>query len=195
MVMAFAKGRNMILSMIEDEALIIESLIEELQSFFNDKIEIIQNELKIAISGEDDDVASSIKQEYANIESIYEDYSEHLIGMLIQKVYSYAESNLERLMQLNRYRAKKIYGKTSSDIIAFYDAVSIERSLSKSLLEFWPDYKRFHELRKKFVHNKDEVTNITPSFEFVRSNLGQVLEMLRAIERTPISSSLEHKSN
>ena len=143
--MAFANGRNIILSMIEEEALIIESLIEELQSFFNEKIEIIQNELKIAISGEDDDVANLIKQEYAKIESIYEEYLENLIGMLIQKVYSYVESNLERLMQVNRNRAKKIYGKTTSDIIAFYDEVSIERKLSKSFLEFWPDYKRFHD--------------------------------------------------
>ena len=188
--MAIAKGRTNMQALIEDEAYVIEGLLTEIELFFEKNMSSARQRMNNDISKEDDDlVVKDIKSDYYAIESIYSNYSQSFIGLMVVKIYAYAESMLEELMQTKRYTAKKKVKDDISDIEKFFKVICTERNISFQLLDIWEDFACFHDLRRSYAHNKGRKTEVHPTYDLLRTNIYQIRELLLSIERAPLNNT------
>ena len=98
--MSFGKGRTNLQAAIEDEGYALKSVLHELKDYFTKNINIIRSEKEIVIKGEDIEVASTICGEYYYRESIYLEYEQEFLKMMIVRAFSYAERVLSQFISV-----------------------------------------------------------------------------------------------
>lgn len=115
--MSIAKGRNNMLASIEDSASMLNSLVNELDRFYSNKLNDFERKidlLRIENKNEEPEVICSMCSDWNYAISIYDELFTETKEMLICKVYSYTEKHMSELLSMlkcNVYIAKAPFVK------------------------------------------------------------------------------------
>lgn len=192
--MAFSQGRNEIQSSIEDSASVLFILSEEINSFYSNKINAINDEIrnlqynntKLEI-----EELNSLLFPYNQLKDMYNSLYIESMEMIVSKVYSYAEIHFYMLINRINYKRKRVAriykqdnpGKQGSDIEKAFYVIKKNYCLEKQRLScYWNDFELIHKLRTNIVHHnnyKKQLINI----EFIKDNINQVRNLLNTIEK------------
>ncbi|MBR4963563.1 MAG: hypothetical protein IKY54_06665, partial [Muribaculaceae bacterium] len=165
--MAISKGRNELQASIEDIAIMLESLTLDINSYYRNKINDIEDNItriKKDNPKEDFEILQSMTDLLVQEIEFYKEFHKVALEMLLVKVFSYAEKHFEILLSrvsYNRSKAKKEYSKNGqptkdvSDIEKFFYILKKHKKLSiVQISDIWIDYKAFHLLRNDITHRK-----------------------------------------
>lgn len=178
--MAFGSGRTNLQAAIEDECSALKSMLHEFKDYFARTINSIRVEKETAIKDEDIEVTSTICRDYDYRESVYLEYEQEFLKMMIVRVFSYAEKILSQLLKSNPKIARNNH-KDKSDIEAYFITICNEHGITHDITEVWPNFHEFREKRKNITHNKkDEYFNI--SYEYIETNISEICTMLLTLE-------------
>lgn len=191
--MAISKGRNELQASIEDIAIMLESLTIDINSYYSNKINDIEDNItriKKDNPKEDFEILQSMTDMLVQEIEFYKEFHKVALEMLLVKVFSYAEKHFEILLSrvsYNRSKAKKEYSKDGqptkdvSDIEKFFYILKKHKKLSiVQISDIWIDYKTFHLLRNDITHRKAHNNSI--DIDYINSNLTQISKLLMIIE-------------
>ena len=191
--MAISKGRNELQASIEDIAIMLESLTIDINSYYSNKINDIEDnitKIKKDNPKEDFEILQSMTDMLVQEIELYKEFHKVALEMLLVKVFSYAEKHFEILLSrvsYNRSKAKKEYSKDGqptkgvSDIEKFFYILKKHKKLSiVQISDIWIDYKAFHLLRNDITHRKAHNNSI--DIDYINSNLTQISKLLMIIE-------------
>ena len=191
--MAISKGRNELQASIEDIAIMLESLTLDINSYYRNKINDIEDNItriKKDNPKEDFEILQSMTDLLVQEIEFYKEFHKVALEMLLVKVFSYAEKHFEILLSrvsYNRSKAKKEYSKNGqptkdvSDIEKFFYILKKHKKLSiVQISDIWIDYKAFHLLRNDITHRKAHNNSI--DIDYINSNLTQISKLLMIIE-------------
>lgn len=191
--MAISKGRNELQASIEDIAIMLESLTLDINSYYSNKINDIEDNItriKKDNPKEDFEILQSMTDLLVQEIEFYKEFHKVALEMLLVKVFSYAEKHFEILLSrvsYNRSKAKKEYSKDGqptkdvSDIEKFFYILKKHKKLSiVQISDIWIDYKAFHLLRNDITHRKAHNNSI--DIDYINSNLTQISKLLMIIE-------------
>ena len=191
--MAISKGRNELQASIEDIAIMLESLTLDINSYYRNKINDIEDNItriKKDNPKEDFEILQSMTDLLVQEIEFYKEFHKVALEMLLVKVFSYAEKHFEILLSrvsYNRSKAKKEYSKDGqptkdvSDIEKFFYILKKHKKLSiVQISDIWIDYKAFHLLRNDITHRKAHNNSI--DIDYINSNLTQISKLLMIIE-------------
>lgn len=189
--MSFSRGRNNIEASIIDSAIIYHELLDELESFFKNKIDnivcIIEEEK--GYLHENKELFANIQQPYMELIFHYQEIFQECLEMLLIKIYSYIEKHLEVLMGTLGIKTreavinKPIKGKVQrkSKIELYYLAIQKACSFEASLIEKWAGFQEFRTTRNSIVHNK-QTTNKQLTTKYLKESLHYGNDILLYIE-------------
>lgn len=191
--MAISKGRNELQASIEDIAIMLESLTIDINSYYSNKINDIEDNItriKKDNPKEDFEILQSMTDLLVQEIEFYKEFHKVALEMLLVKVFSYAEKHFEILLSrvsYNRSKAKEEYSKDGqptkdvSDIEKFFYILKKHKKLSiVQISDIWIDYKAFHLLRNDITHRKAHNNSI--DIDYINSNLTQISKLLMIIE-------------
>ena len=191
--MAISKGRNELQASIEDIAIMLESLTLDINSYYRNKINDIEDNItriKKDNPKEDFEILQSMTDLLVQEIEFYKEFHKVALEMLLVKVFSYAEKHFEILLSrvsYNRSKAKKEYSKDGqptkdvSDIEKFFYILKKHKKLSiVQISDIWIDYTAFHLLRNDITHRKAHNNSI--DIDYINSNLTQISKLLMIIE-------------
>ena len=118
--MAIANGRNNMLASIEDSAFMLNSLVDELDRFYSNKLTDFERKidlLRIENKNEEPKVLCSMCSDWNYAISIYDELFTETKEMLICKVYSYAEKHMNKLLSMLGYNHNKISKEYKDSIL------------------------------------------------------------------------------
>lgn len=163
--MAIAKGRNNMLASIEDSASMLNSLVNELDRFYSNRLNDFERKfdlLRIENKNEEPEVLCSMCSDWNYAISIYDELFTETKEMLICKVYSYTEKHMSELLSMLGYSHNKISKEYQnhhpstqgiSDIDKCCYILQNNFGLEQNLLDvYWPIFYDFHKLRKDIEH-------------------------------------------
>lgn len=187
-----AKGRNELQASIEDYAQMLDTLACDIDSFYKKEIDNIKRQIKISDeSNDDNEIKYSIKAQYNDVIELYESLHNQSFEMLISKIYSYAEKNMEELLKrisysrsksTNEYKKDKGNIHRISDIEKYFYIIRKYSNLPEmNITEFWKDFKAIHQLRNDIEHHYSYQAKPI-LIEDIRSNIAQAKKMLLHIE-------------
>lgn len=202
--MAIANGRNNMLASIEDSASMLNSLVDELDRFYSNKLTDFERKidlLRIENKNEEPTVLCSMCSDWNYAISIYDELFTETKEMLICKVYSYAEKHMNKLLSMLGYNHNKIskeykdskpstQGVSDIDKCCYilYSHFDFEQNL---LDRYWPMFKDFHKLRKDIEHHFDH-SYVTIDIKMIKNNLDYALRLLRHIELVTREKRINH---
>lgn len=191
--MAISKGRNALQASIEDTAIMQTSLAIDINSYYENKINNIENNIKRTKeenSNEDFEILQSMIDMQEKEIEFYKEFQKEALEMLLIKVFSYAEKHFEVLLSRLSYNRSKAINEylrdrqpmhNISDIEKFFYILKKHKKLSiAQITDIWIDYNTFHVLRKDIVHRRTPEKAI--SIEYINSNLIQISKLLMIIE-------------
>ena len=204
--MAIANGRNNMLASIEDSASMLNSLVDELDRFYSNKLTDFERKidlLRIENKNEEPKVLCSMCSDWNYAISIYDELFTETKEMLICKVYSYAEKHMSELLSLIGYSHKKISNEYKNSNPSTRGISDIEKccyvlqnyfGLEQNLLDiYWPIFKDFHKTRKEIEHRYDH--NATIDIKMIKGNLDYAMQLLKHIELVTREKRLEISDN
>ena len=191
--MAFSQGRNEIQSSIEDTASVLLILSEEINSFYSNKIDAINNVIRNLQYNTELEIEelNSLLFPYNQLKDMYNSLYIEAMEMIVSKVYSYAEIHFNMLINRINYERKRVAriykqdnpGKQGSDIEKAFYVINKNYCLEKQRIScYWNDFELIHKLRTDIVHHnnyKKQLINI----EFIKDNINQVRNLLNTIEK------------
>lgn len=190
--MAFSKGRSNMQASIEDSATLLNSLIDEMDTFYSNKLTEYESKIELIKKEnpqESPEVLESMCYEWIFATSVYHEFFMETKQMLITKVYSYAEKHLNELLSMigyNQNKYSKMYEKKHSSTKGISDiekccyVLQNHYGLDQNLLnEYWPMFKDFHDLRRDIIHHD---VNIHIDTKMIKCNLDNALQLLKHIE-------------
>ena len=108
--MAISKGRNALQASIEDTAIMQTSLAIDINSYYENKINNIENNIKRTKeenSNEDFEILQSMIDMQEKEIEFYKEFQKEALEMLLIKVFSYAEKHFEVLLSRLSYNRSK----------------------------------------------------------------------------------------
>ena len=191
--MAISKGRNELQASIEDTAIMLETLTIDINSYYGQKINNIENNIiriKENSSNEDFEILQSMTDLLVQEIELYKEFHKVALEMILVKVFSYAEKQFELLLSrlsYNRKIAIKLYSKDGqptnsiSDIEKFFYILKKYKKLTIiQISDIWIDYNTFHLLRNNITHRNAHNKSI--NIGYLKSNLTQISKLLMTIE-------------
>lgn len=182
------------LASIENSASMLNSLVNELDRFYSNKLNDFERKidlLRIENKNEEPEVLCSMCSEWNYAISVYDDFFIETKEMLISKVYSYAEKHMTELLSMLGYSHKKISNEYKSCSPSTQGISDIEKcfyilhkyfGLKHNLIDvYWPMFKDFHKLRKAIEHRYDH-SYTTIDIKMIKSNLKYALQLLKHVK-------------
>lgn len=190
----FAKGRNEIQASIEDMAQAIKNLAYDINEFYTDKIKTIESKIeevkKQNVDLADEEIGVVNFYNYQLLE-IYSNLHIEAMEAIVSKVYSYAETHMQMIVENIGFNSKKVskeYSKDGqpekgvSDVEKMFYIIKKYYSLPYSALtDVWNSFHDIHKLRNDIVHKYNHERQYI-KVEYIIQNLDQVEEMLKVIE-------------
>ena len=192
--MVVAKGRNNMLASIEDSASLLNSLVDELDIFYTNKLTECKRKIELFKTENatvDPEVLYSMFSELNYAISIYEELFFETKEMLISKIYSYAEKHMTELLLLLGYNHNKISKEYRDNNPSTQGISDIDKccyilqkhfGLENQLLDvYWPNFTVFHKLRKNIEHHYNS-DYVTIDIKMIKNNLCNAQQLLKHIE-------------
>lgn len=188
--MAFGKGRNYLEAKIQDEEVLLSSFIDGFEKYFESQIskveqQIIEVEEEFRMDGPE--VMSSASNSLREIIYYYEENFQVIMEMILSRIYSYLEKNMEELMNcrlnVDRRQAKKEYKgvKGLSDVEIYFLTFKQMLQFEESLEHFCPEFRSYHSDRVAIEHHKRE--NIKDlNVSYIKTFLESAFELLSFVE-------------
>ena len=191
--MAISKGRNDLQTNIQDTATMLNSFAIDINSFYEKKIENIENNIREIItknSNEDFEITQSMTNLLKQEIDLCKDFQKEGFEMLLIKVYSFVEIYLEELLSRLSYSRNKAINEYKQDGQPMHEVSDIEKyfyilkkhqktSLEK-ISDVWTDFHNFHRMRKNITHHKKAIEHIT--IEYINSNISKITQLLSMLE-------------
>lgn len=191
--MVVSKGRNDIRAAIEDFSMTIEALTIDINSYYKSRVKEKKDDIqKIVIenSHEDYEILKSMTYHLTQEIEYLEDFHKEFLGMLLVKIYTYAETYFEtllsrlsydRIMALTEYKKDGQPANNVSEIEKYFYVLQKHKKLSVSnISDIWKDFKSVHSIRKSIIHHN--TVNKCICFDYIISNINQAYQLLITIE-------------